>query len=199
VSAMQDWFLGWTLSDKIAAIASAAAAFQFIGLIVTIWVTIVNGRRQLRAYVFPEEVGIIDGTMLNPPNPIHFNKPGVVLSFPNSGQTPAYHVVSWAQIEVIEPKDENSLTVPRLKRIFERPIGANGKMPKAIWFGRVLSPAEIADIGTGKKVIYLHGRLEYRDAFKRKRYSNYRLAYAGKFPPPPNVGMSFTQSGNSAN
>src|ERR1700751_3166725 len=41
------WFFGWTLSDKIAAIASCAAALQFIALVATIMVMVRNGRRQL--------------------------------------------------------------------------------------------------------------------------------------------------------
>ena len=60
------------------------------------------------------------------------------------------------------------------------------------------SAAEIADIGAARKFIFVYGRAEYRDAFRRKRHTNFRLAYGGPFPPAQNVGMSFTQWGNDA-
>jgi len=126
----------WNLSDRIAAIASIAAFLQFIALVATVWIMVRNGRRQLRAYVFLEKAGIVDGTVLNPPVPAHANEPGVALTFRNSGQTPAYKVVSWAKIEVIEPIHEASLVVPPLMLQFPRWLGANSEMPKTLWFGR---------------------------------------------------------------
>ena len=107
------WFAGWNLSDKIAAIATGAAAAQFVALVFTIIVMVQNGRRQLRAYVLPDSAGILDGTMLTPPQPARANIPGVILMFRNSGQTPAYKVISWAKIEIAEPINEDQLVVSR--------------------------------------------------------------------------------------
>jgi hypothetical protein len=61
------WLDGWNLSDKIAGIASVAAFLQFLALIATVWIMVRNGRRQLRAYVFPEDISLADGSMLDPP------------------------------------------------------------------------------------------------------------------------------------
>jgi hypothetical protein len=95
------------------AVASIAAFLQFLALIATVWIMVRNGRRQLRAYIFPDKAALIDGTMMAPPMHIHVNEPGVIIAFRNSGQTPAYRVVNWAKIEVIEPLHENSLIVFR--------------------------------------------------------------------------------------
>jgi hypothetical protein len=189
----------WNLSDRIAAIASIVAFLQFVALVATVWMMVRNGRRQLRAYVFPERASLVDGTMMQPPVAAHANEPGVALAFRNSGQTPAYKLVSWAKIEVIEPIHEASLVVPPLMMQFPTWLGANSEMPKALWFGRVLTPNEIADIAAARRVIYLFGRIEYIDAFKRKRWTSFRLAYAGPFPPPPGSIFNFCNQGNDAN
>ena len=193
------WMSGWSLSDKIAAIASVAGSLQFIALLFTVGVMVLNGRRQLRAYVFPNDAGLWDGSMLDQPMPEHANEPGIILNFRNSGQTPAYKVVSWANMEVILRSEEDSLVAPeRLEAFFSSNIGPGGIMPKSRWFGRPLSADEITAIETGTKAIYYYGRIEYVDAFRRKRFSNFRLFYGGKFPPAKGVVFNVCQRGNDA-
>ncbi|MGA2858354.1 MAG: hypothetical protein ABSE40_15895 [Candidatus Sulfotelmatobacter sp.] len=46
-----------------------------------------SAERQLRAYVLPDNAGILDGTMLNPPQPARAYVPGVIMLIKNSGQT----------------------------------------------------------------------------------------------------------------
>jgi hypothetical protein len=158
-----------TIGQKIAAIASIAAFLQFIALAITIWVMIVTSRRQLRAYVFPDNVALMDGIMLNPPQPVHSNEPGVALIVKNSGQTPAYNVRSWAMINVIEPINEEHLVVPKLSAsVSINNIGPGGAISKAVWFGRALTANEIQDVASGARAIYLYGRIEYTDTFKKK-------------------------------
>lgn len=82
-----------TVGDYIAIIASSVAFLQFLALIITICVQIKNSRRQLRAYVFPENIALFDGSMMKPPEQEHVNEPGVVLLIKNSGKTPAYGVI----------------------------------------------------------------------------------------------------------
>lgn len=181
-------------------IVASATALQAIGLFVTVAVMVRTARRQLRAYVFPETCGICEGMMLDPPQSDRANQPGVFLIFKNSGKTPAYKVTSWAQIDVIEQINENSLKVlAPIPAISTFPLAADGTSSKALWFGRPLSAYEIADISNGHRAIYVHGRVEYVDAFKAKRFTNFRVRYSGAFPPPPNVTFSFCERGNSAN
>jgi hypothetical protein len=190
---------GWGLSDEIAAIASIVAALQFGALVATVWVMILNGRRQLRAYVLPEQSGILDGTMTNPPQPARAGVPGVGMLIKNFGQTPAYQVLSWFQIAVIYPRDEETLVIPPLQQAFSNTLGPSATFNKLLWFNRPLTAPEITDIATGVRAIYLYGRIEYRDAFTKQRFTNFRLHYTGSFPPPSNAIFFFSEKGNDAN
>jgi hypothetical protein len=190
----------WGLSDKIAAIAGFAAMLQFLALVVTILIMVRNGRRQLRAYVLPDVASIIDGTMLTPPQPARINIPGIGMLIKNCGQTPAYKVVSWAQIAVIPIQNENTaLAIPPIQEQFFNTLGAGSTFNKAIWFDRPLAANEIADIALGTRAVYLYGRIEYRDAFRKHRFSDFRLRYTGQFPPIPNAVLNFSETGNDAN
>jgi len=189
----------WWLNDPIAGVAAVAGLIQAAALIFTIFVLVRTSRRQLRAYVLPESSGLYEGTMLTPPIPAHAGEPGVMLLFKNSGQTPAYQYVSWAQIAVIEPANAHTLVVPPLQLQFPATIGAGGTISKALWLGRPLTVAEIADVGIGTKLIFVYGRIEYRDTFRRKRWANFRLQYGGLFPPPPNILFNFSEGGNDSN
>jgi len=183
------------------AVAAAVAAFlQFIALLLTIGVMIRNGHRQLRAYVLPENGGILDGTMLNPPQPARAGIPGVVLLIKNSGQTPAYEVVHWAQIEVVPVQDENrALVVPPMQKQYSSTLGSGGMTNKALWCGRALTPGEILEVANGTRAIYLFGRIEYKDAFKKPHFTNFRLHYIGQFPPVPGAILYFSERGNDSN
>jgi hypothetical protein len=194
-----NWFSGWNLTDRIAAVATAAAFLQFVALVVTIGVQIGTSRRQLRAYVFPDASGVYEGMMLDTQLPAHENDVGVALALKNTGQTPAFDVLTWTKITITVPAEEDKLVPPRLEEKFPAYIGANSVMPKFLWLGRALSAAEIADINNQVRAIYLYGRIEYRDAFNRYRYSNFRLRYNGPFPPPKGVSFLYCEKGNSAN
>jgi hypothetical protein len=197
--AKEEWFYGWGLSDQIAAIAGAAGLLQFFALIATVMIMVRNGRRQLRAYVFVNDAGLYDGSVMVPPVAAHFNEPGVVINFKNSGQTPAYKVVSWGEVKVIEPSKEDTLVHPKMQELFTSHIGAGTLMPKSMWFGRPLTPVEINEVHNNKLRIYFYGRIEYRDAFKMKRWTTFRYSYAGPFPAPAGVIFNVCEKGNSAN
>jgi len=189
----------WGLSDKIAVIASGAAFLQFCALVWTIVVMVRSNRRQLRAYVLPEGAGISDGTTVNPPQPLRANIPGIAMLIKNTGQTPAYRVYSWWQISVILVVNENQLVVPPLQEQFANTLGSGCTFNKALWFDRPLTPQEIAEIANGVRAIYAHGRVEYRDAFNKQRFTNFRLRYNGVYPPLPNAILNFSERGNDAN
>jgi hypothetical protein len=189
----------WGLSDKIAVIASIVAFLQFVALIGTVLVMVLNGRRQLRAYVAPENMGIFEGNMVSPPQPARINVPGIAMLIKNSGQTPAYKVVSLAKIAVIAVQDEKiALVLPPMEERFSNTLSAGSTFSKSLWFDRPLTPTEIADIVTGARAIYLYGRIEYQDAFKKRRFTNFRYQYVGQFPPPPNAILNFSDRGNDA-
>jgi hypothetical protein len=155
--------------------------------------------RQMRAYVLPENCSLWDGTAIDPPQPERMNVPGVVMSVKNSGLTPAYGVISWAQIEIVDVKNENLLTVPPLQSNVRSTVAPHGSFSKALWFHRALTPHEISDVQTGIRAIYVYGRIEYQDAMKQSRYSDFRLRYMGHWPPGKGHVLNFSEGGNEAN
>lgn len=190
----------WSLSDKIAVGACIAGFSQFLALIATIWIMIRNGRRQLRAHVFPDNVAIVDGTFLDPPEPHKADIPAISMIIKNSGQTPAYDVVSWWEIKVIPIAEENSLAIPVLAKKHSTTVGMGSTFNKGLWFDRALTADEKSAIFAGTIGIYGHGRIEYRDVFNVRHFSNFRLVYTGKtFPPVKGAVMSFCEQGNDAN
>ncbi len=188
----------WSLSDKIAFWAVVAGTLQAAALLMTLRLMQLSARRQLRAYVFAETFDLFDGATMQPPQPAHINEPGVLLMLKNSGQTPAYNVVSTATIQVIEPIHEARLIAPPLVDKFSANLGPGTSIRNAPWLGRQLTPADVADINSGAKGLYLYGRIEYRDVFKKKRFTAFRLRYVGQYPPTGPAALNFTEAGNQS-
>jgi hypothetical protein len=70
-------------------------------------------RAQLRAYVFQEAASLYDGGSLNPKPVVNrSDQPGVSFSIKNFGATPAYNVIHWSQIDVLEVFREETLIAP---------------------------------------------------------------------------------------
>ncbi len=92
-----------------------------------------------------------------------------------------------------------ALVVPPIPEQFFNTLGAGAIFNKALWFDRPLAANEIVDIANGARAIYLYGRVEYRDAFKKRRFTNFRLRYTGQFPPLQGAIFNFSESGNDAN
>lgn len=155
-------------------------------------------RRQLRAYVFLESATLLDGTTEIPPHPARDNKPSCFLLVKNSGQTPAYHVVHWAEIRLLERKYEHTIAVPSvIERINACSVGANGVVNRFVNYDGTLTPHDIANIFAGTHAIYVYGRIEYTDAFGYRHSTNYRLNYSnGVYPAPINVALNFCNAGN---
>src|SRR5262249_43579801 len=101
-------------------------------------------------------------------------------------------------LDVLPISDEAKLEVPKLHELSQINLGTNSQMPKHLAFHRALSEDEIEDIRFGRKAIYVYGRAEYRDAFSRKRFSNFRLRYTGVYPPAKGASLSVCDEGNEA-
>jgi hypothetical protein len=154
----------------------------------------------LRAYVMPESAGLYDGTTVKPAQPHRNDVPGVLMLIKNSGQSPAYAVVSWMGVDVLPVKDEAMLTAPPVDPQFSLPLAAGTQFSKVVWFDRPLAATEIADIVAGVRAIYVYGRIEYRDAFQQKRFTDFRLHYtSNQFPAAAGAGFNFSIKGNAAN
>lgn len=193
----------WKAADS----ASDAATYAFwtvvlsavgTGLLVwTLWETRKTTRRELRAYVDVFESGVIDGSKLPAESP-NFGKVGAGIIIKNSGQTPAYNLVHWAEIRVAKFTDQHTLTPPtKLTNLHATTVPAGGVISKPLLLRRKLTRWE--QIGVRKEThgIFAFGRIEYTDIFRRRHVTEYRLHYCGAWPLVTEAAnLNFCESGN---
>jgi len=185
---LRELFNGWSLSDKIAAVASAVAFFQFLALVATIWVMRTSTQRQLRAYV-----GITDIKAENIGGAAAF-----LLEFRNSGQTPAYSMTVETRVKLADyPLNETLPIVSTRKGVTILGPGdtGHGFVPA----GRALSSEELAEMQAGTRAVYVYGEINYIDAFKKKRWTKFRFMIGGNVDIRPEGNMGACEEGNEAN
>jgi len=102
-----------------------------------------TAERQLRAYVLPENGGIIDGLMMEPPRAEFMNVPGIGLIIKNTGQTPAHRVASRAEIGVIPVAEQAGLATPTVEEKFFSTLGAGTWFTKSLRLPRALTAEEL--------------------------------------------------------
>ena len=186
----------------ITALATVLLMFITAGLA---WISrqqYITTRAQLRAYLLPVSVGIFDGTTVIPPMAAFAGFPLTHLMMRNSGQTPAYNVVSHIGIALIPVTDEDRLLViPSLQPDIEFSVGAGAEIPRTWKYGRALTPAEITGISVNPPThaIYIYGRCEYKDTFRQRHFSDFRYFYSGSWPPAPGVLLNVCKKGNNSN
>lgn len=163
----------WTLSDKIAVIASIVALLQFFALVATIFAMMRTAKRQLRAYIC-----LYGGSIrLLPVENQTFVEAYVRLK--NCGQTPAYGHRCWVRMDVTDaakpPFDisENCLT--------RDIIGPDGEANLPVHWGPI-SAQNITDIRNETKRIFVWGRADYIDAFGEERYFKFHFLNAKELP-----------------
>jgi hypothetical protein len=159
-----------------------------------------TAERQLRAYVFQEGVSLFDGTNLDSPQINRTDWPGFSMSIKNFGQTPAYDVIHWARIEILDSNREDTLIPPNPKRgTHAMSLAPNASFTKSAWFDRPLSDKEKQAIVAGSQAIFVYGRIDYVDAFRKPHFTTYRLIYSKSFYPPVGKGavFSFCTNGNT--
>jgi hypothetical protein len=192
----------WNVSDKIAAIAAGAAFLQFLALLATIRIMQKSAQRQLRAYVSgdPEFVVAFDEST---PTSIRY-------AIRNVGQTPALAMRQSAEIVLCPfPLPTGYQFSPILSEP-SPPIVLFPNVPViGVKESRLFSTAEIADIRNRIVKIYIIGRIEYQDVF-RKRHSttfcagidadNDTLIKLTSYYRPPDLKISFFRApiGNDA-
>lgn len=201
----------WGLSDRIAAIASLSAFLQFIALVVTVWIMIRNGRRQLRAYVVAESGAICNiadpAPMIGDYAPTDARithpewGPVATVCIKNTGQTPAYDVAHWGCLSYGNyPLSSPLPSKPTNLKGFLSVLGPGISISKRLSFGPPLTPDQIQQLMDGTGALYFHGEISYRDAFKRTHFTKYRLQYTS---PSAKIGIStdltFAEQGNDAN
>lgn len=147
-----------------------------------------TARQQLRAYLSVVKSIQVENTV----NP---ELPAYATSIRNSGQTPAYATTSWWGIGIQKHPLTSRLGPPPNPTPDSDVILGNGaeqgfKEEVREQFGQ----QERDDVRTGKAAIYVWGRIEYRDCFNRKHFTNFCL-----FQTDPAGGiLRYSHIGNDA-
>lgn len=203
-------WIGWFFSDTNRAIALgtfllAAGAFAQYDI------SRRTAKRQLRAYVMVETVDIWDASGAGAWWAALQNKKDLPVVSPewayfavaqltikNMGQTPARKVIHYCSVAVADVNGGDALKEPDvLDDAGAAMIGPGGTISKRIISLPFPMPEEsIDEIRAQRKAIFVFGLLKYRDAFRRKRWTRYRLQYSGPWPPIPTGGLVFSRRGN---
>jgi hypothetical protein len=195
------------ISDVVAAIGSLLLVVVTSGLIVVAAIQIFTTKRQLRAYVYIDIIGIGVWTVPSAPNPIRGpqagDNPHIYVIIKNSGQTPARKVIH-RMIVHIRPVD---LHTPPEFLPFGSPglitskteIPPGGKATKRVYLGEIISQSEWDEIVSGNLAIYGFGEIFYRDIFSffRVRTTKYRVMHF-QHSPAGTTELTICDEGNSA-
>lgn len=201
--------------SEIITIAIAVATFlQAFALIITIIIMIRTTRRQLRAYNFVDKLFI--GNVAHPVLPLGVKSdktaaaitrplegPLAYLEFKNSGQTPAYDVISWGDICIREFPLTSALPTkkPEGPWIAKASIPPGGGTNKHIGIEKPLIDNDIDKLRAfpPTAAIYVYGSILYKDTFGKIRTTNYRFFHnslSGILGQ--HTGMSICDEGNEA-
>ena len=148
-----------------------------------------NGRRQLRAYVFPETATL------------HWSgsaKPMVAeITLKNSGQTPAYRVAAELAINVREYPLQARLPAAKLPSTHTI-IPPTGVYTLSTTAPRALTDDELTAIQQGHQAIYVIGDMSHDDAFGVCRIARYEFFFTGE-PPKDNgnIDLKYYGEGNT--
>jgi hypothetical protein len=148
-----------------------------------------NGRRQLRAYVFPEQANLLwQGT----------TKPTAVeIVLKNSGQTPAYRFSTVSVIVVRDYPLRENLPVPPIPS-HHTVIPPSSSYVISVAMPQPLTGDQLKAIQKGTQAIYAYGEIVYSDAFNECRLTQYQFYYTG--PGGDNgsqIGLSYLDQGNT--
>ena len=126
-------------------------------------------QRQLRAYVCLDSAAVIF------PEPA---VPEAQIKFKNCGQTPAYDVRGWIGTWFAEyPLKEELPNAPRNIHKRTKTL-APGEVSTFIAARKPpLPPQCLSALGTPKFMIYVYGKIVYRDIFGIEQFTNYRLIH----------------------
>lgn len=184
-----------SLNAQMAVLSLLATAAATMLLVWTLWETRSTSRRELRAYIFPENVGIY--CMINQ-RPISKNgKVGSTVHIKNSGQTPAYDVRHWSEVTICLQADEENLIPESMDSAQSNSMPPNGIITASRRMAAKLTRNQQKGLKDGNLGLYVYGRIDYRDAFGRNQATRYKFASA-IWPLPENITMSFAATGNTA-
>jgi hypothetical protein len=146
-----------------------------------------TARRQLRAYVFLDQMTIADP----------LGTPRISIRIKNFGSTPAYSVVFWCEGALREYPLTGGLVRSRAQDAPISDIGPTGALQTDILWDAPIQEPDKAALTSRTKAIYVFGRIDYRDSFGQRWFSEFRFIEGGSFDVRPSGGpMGQTPEGN---
>lgn len=134
-----------------------------------------HSERELRAY-------IAGPTSANVRNFHSSTNPTVLLSFKNSGQTPAHNVCVWTSSAVATYPMENPPERPKGgagEGSSLGTVGPQGDFHNEIQSDIAVTAAERAAVVAGHAAFFVYGEISYQDAFGKEREATFCHFYAG--------------------
>jgi hypothetical protein len=163
----------------VSILALAAVSYQA-------WVSRDTARRQLRAYVCVTSGEI---AFVNP------NEPTIEIRLKNCGLTPAYAVKMWVGLIITAHPLSVDLDRPpagfTMNQSVLAPEGIELMHPI---FDKPIPPFLLATLGSPQTTLYVYGQITYKDAFKRARFTDFRMLYGG----PEHPKLSFVNGTTTA-
>jgi hypothetical protein len=137
-----------------------------------------TAKRQLRAYVTVN--GII---RTKDPGDLEGAGFAVLVDIKNNGQTPAFDLLQWAQIEIKEFPLETLLPIHCLQNPTRGILPPETKSVAFPVFTRALTNFEENAIRANHTAIYVYGEVDYLDVFGDRHFTRFRLRCNGQgFP-----------------
>jgi hypothetical protein len=163
-------FVARTLQATRAAVREAERATQAANDAVA--VTSDTAKRQLRAYV--STIGAVIG-----PDRDNSDSFSIVVDIRNTGLTPAYDLICWAEAELDAFPLESRLPIHCIKTE-SRAVLAPGSSTLLMPTHRLLTTQEQDDLRNDKLALYVFGEAHYKDAFGHQRLTQFRLRMNGQ-------------------
>lgn len=182
-------------------LGTLALLFTIVGTGLLIWTfmeTRAVSRRELRAYVNVDVVGLADGTH-HPDRQLPLGVVQTAIVIKNTGQTPAHKLRHWGEIAIERMENQSQLRAPKpLILTHAVSLPSNGTQLKVRHIPRKPSKRQIEGIVARRYAVFVYGRIEYSDVFEDAHWTDYRMFYTGPWPPPLNVSLYFSESGNES-
>jgi hypothetical protein len=136
--------------------------------------------RQLRAYV------IINNNFKKVEGFSAGNKPHVIATLENVGQTPVYDLTWTSGFNVLPFPLTGTISYATCEALLAQPdanrwfFGSSTDIEK--YRTTVLSPNDMQPVKNGTSAIYFHGRICYRDIFRKIRRTDFCVRFLGENP-----------------
>jgi hypothetical protein len=180
---------GTIILAAVTLILGAATVFLYLATRALVRSAEHTAERQLRAYVGLEATKLIE---LNGPK-----GPRVRLRVKNFGLTPAYDVVVISGLAFDSFPRDRLPPIPPTDLIQPKyPLSPTNRITQFNFLNRQLAQTEVDAFTSGAAALYLLGRIEYRDAFKKPHWYCFKMFLGGRATISDSPAFSWWHEGN---